>query len=65
MRPPSGSYSTHLLPGPQVSCPKKELGTLGQASLACRHVEALRRQQLGFSLAVYAVCPCFNGCQLL
>ena len=65
MRPPSGSYTTHLLPGPQVSCPKEEFGALGQASLACSHVEALRRQQLGFSLAVYAVCPCLNACQLL
>ncbi len=65
MRPPSGSCTAHLLPGPQVSCPEEELGTLGQASLACSHVEALRRQHLGSSLAVYAVCPCLNACQLL
>ena len=65
MRPPSGGYIAHLLPGPQISGAKEELGALGQPAFAGRHMKAFWRQQAGMGLAIDTVCGRLYCCELL
>ena len=65
MCPPSGGCIAHLLPGPQISGTKEELGALGQAALASSHMKAFWWQQPGTSLAVDTVCCRLYRCDLL
>ena len=65
MRPPSGGYTAHLLPGPQIPGAKEELGALGQPALASSHMKAFWRQQTRMGLAVDTICCRLYCCQLL